>query len=311
MRTSAIRHPKYEHAITIHSWMMKITEGNLYAATLLGYLESKFNILLDAKEKNNGWMKLKEFQVKNGMFASTFNDMNMAIEILETLDLILVNRLYDSKAQELKSGEISIKLDALRINEWLDMYCKNTDTKMGLLEYMPFLGLLLINYQMDTVDLNDNEDQLEFELKPPEPKTRRKATSNKPTDNPVTDSAYMLFNFWKVKTGHKKSNLSDRDRNLIMKRLGDGYSEAQIAHATIGISFSQHHVENKYDYMYYVVRQAAMLDRFIAFAIKEGITEEQANLEYSEVKRKLDNNEELVYESKRVFKNPTTGKELV
>lgn len=307
MRTSALRHPKHEHAITIHSWMMKITNNNLYAATLLAYLENKFNIMLDMKEKSGGWMKLQRFQVKNGMFATTFNEVDDAINLLESLDLILVNHISDHTGEALKSGEISIKLDALRINEWLDVYCKKVDNKMDLLEYAPFMNLLLIGYKLAEVQIEDEQPEL-FELKQVE--TKKRKTKDSEPDSTYIGKARNLFTFWKTKTGHKRSNLGNKFANMIIARIKDGYTDGQIAHGIIGLTFSKYHIENKYDHIEYVVRDTAKLDRMIAIAIKNNVTEDMAFQEFLKMVVKIENGEELSYD-KKIFVNPTTGKELV
>ena len=178
---------------------------------------------------------------------------------------------------------------------------------MDLLEYAPFMHLLLINYKMAEVQIED-EEQEPFELTPPEVKKTRK--KQKSEDESYSGKAYSIFDFWKMKTGHKRSNLQDKHKRLIINRLKEGYTEFQLAHAVIGITFSNHHIENKYDHIYYIVRETSMLDRFISMAIREGITEEKAKEEYSELKRKISAGEEITYE-KKVFVNPNTGKQLV
>lgn len=317
MKTSAIRHPKREHQITVHSWMFKVTGKNLYAANLLAYLEGKFNLMLDLDVKNGGWMKLNKMQIKNGIFADEWEYYNSAIDTLLALEFISVDT---ESTDEFPLGEyeLFIKLDALKINEYLDNITKTKEVTSPIVDYLPYFVFIGHTPKIEPHVEKTTVTYTEINVEQPKQqtlidvgKTVKKTRTKKviELDNSLIGTARELFAFWKVKTGHKRSNLQDKFAKQIIDRLKDGYSPFQIAQGIIGLTHSQYHKDNEYDHIQYVVRDTQKLDRMCDIAERNGIELDDAGEEYSVFLESFRSGEKLEYEEP-TFKNPITGKEL-
>lgn len=301
-KTSPIRMPKFEHSTTVHSWMFKACHGNLPAALLLGYLEGKFHILLQCEEKNNrkgGWLKLMKFQVKNGCFASDWEDLELAFDILKALTFIELDERGDEE-HPLKDGEIWIKFYALRINQWLEVYQKPTEKKMELFDFTPFLSLLFLT-ETTYIEVEKQVEKIVEVIVEKEVKTRTIKL-----DETWIGVARDLFAFWKFVTKHPRSNLQDKSAKFIIDRLKDGYDKYEIATGIIGITYSEHHIDNKFDHMDYVVRTGKMLDHMIGLATANGYKLEHIVTIFDEYIRKRDAGEDLE-PIEKTAKNKTTG----
>lgn len=303
MKTSPIRHPKFEHSVTIHSWMMKACHGNLYAALLLGYLESKYHIALQTDTKpKKGWMKFQKFQVKNGSFAGDWEDLDLALDILSALSFVDHDDTWNEE-RPCGEGEIWIQFHALRINQWLELYQKPTEKKMELFDFTPFISLLFLT-QATFIEVEVPVEKIVEVKVEKEVKVRTIKL-----DETWIGVARDLFAFWKFATKHPRSNLQDKSAKLIIDRLKDGYDKYQIATGIIGITYSDHHTQNKYDHIDYVVRTAKMLDTFIALASDNGYKPEYAEITFNEYIRKRDAGETIEPLEKSAV-NPTTGKTI-
>lgn len=303
MKTSPIRHPKLEHTTTIHSWMVKACMGNLPAALLLGYLEGKFHVHLQSNEpKLKGWMKFQKFQIKNGCFSESWDDLDLSIDILKALDFIEVDEV-GSDTRELSDGEVWIKFNALKINQWLDVYVKPTEKKMELFNFAPFLSLLFLTQahyvEIEVEKVVEVEKIVEKEIK----------TRTIKIDETWIGVARDLFTFWKYMTKHPRSNLQDLYAKMIIDRLKQGYTAHQIAHGIIGLTHSDYHIKNKFDHIQYVVKASEKLDRLIGIAQKNNITEAHAITAYSQFIENRDNGALMEAVTKKGI-NPTTGNEL-
>jgi hypothetical protein len=304
MKTSPIRHPKFEHSTTVHSWMFKACHGNLTAALLLGYLEGKFHILLQTQEKNErkGWMRLQKFQIKNGCFASDWEDLDLAFDILKALSFLEI----DDRGEidyPLKEGEVWLKFQAKRINEWLEVYQKPVETKLGLFDFTPFLSLLFLT-EAKFIEVEVPVEKIVEVVVEREVKTRTIKL-----DETWIGVARDLFAFWKFVTKHPRSNLQDKSAKFIIDRLKDGYDKYQIAAGVIGITYSDHHVQNKFDHMDYVVRTGKMLDHMISLATNNGYKPEYVQTTFDEYIKKRDSGEDIE-PLEKAGKNKTTGNTL-
>lgn len=301
MKTSPVRHPKFEHVVNIHSWQFKATMGNLHAAVLLSYLESKFHILLETGNETKNWLHLSKFQIKNGCFASGWDDLELALDILKALNFIEIHEYND--IHEYKEGSVWIKFCAKRVNEWLEIYQKPLDKKLELFDFYPFLWLLCLT-EATFIEIEVPVEKIVEKIVEKEVKVRTIKL-----DETWIGVARNLFAFWRFATKHMRSNLQDKSAKLIIDRLKDGYEPKQIALGVIGITYSDHHMQNKFDHMDYVVRTGKMLDHMIGLAKKNGYTEELAETAFKEYIRKRDAGEEIE-PIEKVGVNPLTGNEL-
>lgn len=303
MKTSPIRHPKFEHNTVLHSWMVKACYGNLTAALLLSYLEGKFHVAMQCDNKPiKGWMKFQKFQVKNGCFAEAWDDLDLAIDILKALNFIEIDDRGEGD-RKLGENEIWICFYARKINEWLEVYQKPTEKKMELFNFTPFLSLLFLTnttfIEVEVEKIVEIEKIVEKQVK----------VRTIKLDDTWIGVARNLFNFWKYLTGHSKSNLQDKYAKMIIDRLKDEYTPGQIAHGIIGLTYSDYHKTNNYDHIQYVVRDTGKLDRLIDLAKKQKITLEHAQTAFDEFIRKTEAGEDLEPIAK-IAVNPNTGKTL-
>lgn len=272
-KTSCIRHPKFEHSISVHSWQYRATGKHLYAALLLSYLEEKVNLLLELKNMgvnyNKGWIKLNMFQLKHGIFTEDFRELESAIEILEGLKFIETNP--DSPEFPRESNEIWIKVNALQINNWIDIDSKTDEVKMNLLDFNPFIILMVLS---GTAEVEIQEKIIE---------TKAASPLKKFEDNqPLIQKARQLFYFWKWVTDKPRSQPQDKYLRMIIDRLQDGYTEIDIALSFYGMLYRKNTDFAKYDAIHYIVKESAKLDRFTAYALEIGYDEEIAEKEYNQ-----------------------------
>jgi hypothetical protein len=302
--------------------MFKVTGKNLYAANLLAYLEGKFNLMLELENKSGGWMKLNKMQIKNGIFADEWDYYNIAMDTLKALEFIAVDE-EGSPEFPLGNYELWVKLDALKINQWLDDYTKTKgELQSPVIELMPYFVFLqqhkllplevqphqaVVLEQLQNGHVRVPEQQSLIEVGEKKRKPRAKKTIE--LDNSMIGTAKELFAFWKMKTGHKRSNLQDKYAKMAMDRMKEGYTPVQIAQAIIGLTHSDFHIQNNYDHFEYVVRNAKNMDKFCDLAEKNSVTETEASKIYSEFVEQLRSGAEIQYET-TTFKNPITGREL-
>ena len=313
MKSSAIRHPKREHNITVYSWMMKVTEKNLYAANLLAYLEGKFNLMLDLENKQGGWMKLHKIQIKNGIFADAWDYYDSAIDTLKALQFISVDEV-GTPDMPLKEGEIWVNFHALAINQWLDEHVKNGNKQSPIVDMMPYFAFIPFSsefkrpepYKVNVVLPGEITQQPLIDVGEKKKRTRKKDIE---LDTTFIGAARELFAFWKMKTGHKRSNLQDKYAKMAIDRMKEGYTANQIAHGIIGLTHSKYHIDNKYDHFEYVVRDTNKLDRMCAIATEKQINLDDAAEEYSLFLYKYREGQDIKYEEPQ-YKNPITGGEL-
>lgn len=80
-----------------------------------------------------------------------------------------------------------------------------------------------------------------------------------------------IFALWQQVTGHARARLDMARRRVILARLGDGYSRADLELAIYGCRLSAHHQGDNdrgevYDSLTLILRDADHVDRFIAIA---------------------------------------------
>lgn len=120
-------------------------------------------------------------------------------------------------------------------------------------------------------------------------------------------AAIRLFEIWRKVLKKPRSNYKDEDLRMIIKLLQSGYSEAQIIQGIIGLSKSEHHMNNGYYHIYYVVRSTNQLTMMIHKAEEYGFTEERCQKRLDEYDK---NSSEFGQTTDSGYINPTTGKSI-
>lgn len=300
MKTSPIRHPKYEHATTVHSWMVKACHGNITAALLLGYLESKFHICLETGNPHKNWMKLSKFQIKHGCF-SEWDDLELGLDILKGLQFIEIDDL-GGEDRPLGNGEVWIKFNAKTINNWLEVYQKPVEAKISLFNFSPFMALLWFT-NATYIEIPVEKEVLVEKVVVKEIKER---VIN--VDETYIGVARDLFAFWRYIHKHPRSNLQDKYAKMIIDRIKQNYTQAQIAQGILGLNYSEYHKKNSFDHIQYVVKESAKLDRLIDVAAKNNISEAVAEAAYNQYLKQRDSGE--LEPAKKEGVNPITGNTL-
>lgn len=93
-------------------------------------------------------------------------------------------------------------------------------------------------------------------------------------EEPKSDVARRVFDFWKSATKHPRSYLDAKRMKLICARLSDGYEEGDLKMAAFGCAHSRFHQgENDrhqvYDSVELIYRNADMVDKFIRLGEQE------------------------------------------
>ncbi|MGB4825630.1 MAG: hypothetical protein WBP82_12095, partial [Leuconostoc mesenteroides] len=269
------------------------------AALLLAYLEDKFNLLLQSKEKNKGWMLLNKFQVQNAIFAESYHYVEQGLEQLMILNFIQLNpKNADYPRQE---NEIWVKVDALKINQWLSIYKKSDEVRMNLLNFNPFLALMLFGKsEPEVIEKIVEKKVIERE-------------KFKESDLPFMRRASRIYEFWKWVTNHPQSKISEKFLKMIIARLKEDYTDGQLAHSIYGLLPRKENPEmNKFDGIKYVFGDSEKVDRMISDAIKSGYTEKLAEDEFDDFCQALEHQEDIKPRPIRYgSKNKSTGANLV
>ena len=87
----------------------------------------------------------------------------------------------------------------------------------------------------------------------------------------AADEVQRVFECWQRVTGHARARLDMARRRVILARLGDGYTRADLELAIYGCRLSAHHQGDNdrgevYDALTLILRDADHVDRFIAIA---------------------------------------------
>lgn len=300
-KTSAFDHPKFEHSLTIHSWQLKACENNLFAAMTLAYLEDKFMLLLQAKDKQKGWLKLNKFQIKNAIFAESSNYVDSALDHLKLLNFIQLNPQNPDYPRG--EEEVWVKLNFLEVNAWLEVYKDKKVKKIDLLNYAPFMMLALF--------MTPEPQIIEKTVEVVKEKIVAEREKLRPEDHPYVQRAAKLFEFWKWVTNHPKSNISDKYLRMIINRLKENYSDYQVAQAILGILSRKGQKDfEKYDTLNYIIKDSARLDMMVKDAEKMGFNIDKAGNEFYEFSKKFDSNEKIEPRSTVDIINPNTGSKL-
>lgn len=298
MKTSAIRHPKKARYLQIHEWQIVACKGSIPAVFILSYLEYRFNELLEQQNKNGGIIELTLTELKTSTFIQDDAQISQAIKLLCTINFI---SLISPASPGDKSNNIKLRFNGLDVNRWIDEYQKPTIVSevQEEVNIWCFYGLLAFVC----------ENVREVELKPERDLLVKFPESDK-------KKAENLFDFWKYKTNHPRSRPQDLFIRKICDRLKDGYSQFHIALGIIGLTFSSHHMgqndrDTMYDHIKYVVGDVEKLDRMATLAIRNGITEEGAQVEFEsflEAREDGSTIEQMIQPKKRI--NPRTGQEI-
>lgn len=122
---------------------------------------------------------------------------------------------------------------------------------------------LIKNYKLRTTNQ-------ELRTKNNELKTINQSSKDKPIVPQATHSAEIneVFEFWKTTLNHPRSNLDDKRKALIRKRLKSGYSTEDLKTAIFGCSNTPHNMGDndrgqKYDSIELILRDSGQIDRFM------------------------------------------------
>lgn len=252
-KTSAIQHPKRDYYLSIHRWQIDICKGNIQSAFILSAMEELFNNLLEQKIKNKGWIFIQYKKlIELCVLPISAGDLPDNLKLLQSLKIISLDvprEIEDiNKGLEISKLGFWFKLEAVKINQWIQAHQTPVEKKLDVLDYEPFLALLLFQIKS---------------LRPELPKTEYK------------QNVIQLFNFWKVVTNHPRSAAADKWLKMISERLKDGYSVEYCAKAILGISYSSHHNGDngvKYDGVKYIFGDTEKLDRMADIAELHGET---------------------------------------
>lgn len=119
--------------------------------------------------------------------------------------------------------------------------------------------------------------------------------------------AKRLFEIWRRVLKKPRSNYKDDDLRMIIRLLRSGYSEAQVVQGIIGLSRSEHHIQNGYYHIYYAVRSTNQLEMMIHKADKLGFTEERCEARLQEF---IKNPGEFGKATDNGYVNPSTGRSI-
>lgn len=111
-----------------------------------------------------------------------------------------------------------------------------------------------------------------------------KNTDTKPSVPQATHAAEIneVFEFWKTTLNHPRSNLDDKRKALIRKRLKSGYSVEDLKTAIFGCSNTPHNMGDndrgqKYDSIELILRDSGQIDRFMNNGISKPVSRSQAS----------------------------------
>jgi hypothetical protein len=252
MYTSAIRHPKRSHYVSIHQWQLVATNGSIHASALLSALEEKFIQLIcsERKDRTDRWLRFTRDEILKETFSKNMNEVTSALGILEAIGFIKTQKQMIPVSS---SDPILIELDAVAVNQWIDKFQK-PKTESQLIN-SPFASLFLMLAAINR------------------PKVTGHTAATKA-------KAEELFEFWKHLTNHNRAKPSPKWLKMICDRMDNGYDEIDCAQALIGLTHSDHHMGRnggpKYDGIKYVFGDTEKLDRMVGIAEQKGITRERA-----------------------------------
>lgn len=303
-KTSAFDHPKFEHHLDVHSWMFKACGKNLYAALLLAYLEDKFNELLVKENKNKGWMKLNKFQLQNGIFAESWHYVEEGLGILSTLKFIQYNPNSPEFPRE--ETEMWIKVNALEVNRWLSVHKKSDEDKMKVLDWNPFLAMMLMHEQR--VVIKEEVVQVVKEVK------TRTYNLEKFGQSAIA-TAKEIFQFWRWIVNKPRAQESNKFLKMICDRLSEKYTIGDCAQACFGMVKRKANPDmSKYDDLQYIFGDSARMNRMISDAESIGWDNNKAFEKFEEIISKIEMSESLPAPPKldtSVKINVSTGAELL
>lgn len=125
--------------------------------------------------------------------------------------------------------------------------------------------------------------------------------------------AQKLFDYSKLL--FKKPRMTSNELYLrnIVRKMAEGYSEYDMAHALIGMANSVFHLQNGLFHINYAARPIARPEQLISKAQEAGITTEESNRRYDEFSKlyeTLDIQEIIDLRKEEKILNKSTGVEL-
>jgi len=240
MKSSVIRHPKFNSLITVHSWQVEVLGGDLLAAMILSYLEEETNLRVRSGSKDRSVEIDEETRVV--LFGKP-----TAKKFMDS-----VSNLLSKEFIYFSTDDNTFQLRARKLNKASDSY---HDKKYGIertVELSPLVIFLMV------ADL----------------KQFRKKQELSGVSKAKVAQAREIFKFWKIVNKKPRSQDSPKWLKMIIARIDEGYSTDVIAQGCIGILFSDHHQGRtggtKYDGIKYIVGDSEKLDRMCGIAEQNG-----------------------------------------
>lgn len=122
-----------------------------------------------------------------------------------------------------------------------------------------------------------------------------------------TTTAKRIYDIWKKIFKKTRPGYRDQYLRMIAHRLREGYSEVDLIQAIIGLSKSEHHLEQGYTDIYYCIRSPQQVELMMSRAEIAGIT--KARIE-TRLEQYITNPTEFGSSTDSGYTNPRTGKSI-